>query len=151
MLMMLLMILKTLKITPQTGDETYENFALVPRNMRLSPPAASAAYANGNVVILSRLLGRLVPVRSDLDWGECEDIDWGSRLSQHASPEENPFLGVQFTKEKTLGVPLPATVAVQLRAWLLQEGLGAIVEPEALSSEYWVNATRYTEEGDRFD
>ncbi len=123
------------------GDETYENFALVPRNMRLSPAAAAASYVNGNLVILSRTLGCLVPVRSDLDWGQCEDIDWGARLSQHAVPEENAFLEVKFTKEKALNARFNATVAAQLRNWLLQEGLGTMVVPEALPYAYWSNAT----------
>ena len=82
-----------------------------------------------------------MPVRSDLDWGECEDIDWGARLSQHAVPEENAFLEVKFTKEKALNARFNATVAAQLRTWLLREGLGTMVVPEALPYEYWSNAT----------
>ncbi len=91
-------------------------------------------------MILTRTLGRLVPVRSDLDWGECEDIDWGARLALHTTPEENAFVGVRFLKEKSLDSRFDAAVAEELRTWLLQEGLGTIVTPEALPREYWIHA-----------
>ncbi len=109
--------------------------------MHLSAAAAAAAYANGNCVILTRTMGRFVPVRADLDWGELEDIDWGARLALHTPLEENTFAGVRFLKEKSLDYKFDAAVAEQLRTWLLEEGLGTIVTPEALPREYWMQPT----------
>jgi len=116
-----------------------EKFAIVPRNMRLSAVAAAAAFVNGNILILARTLGQLIPARSRLPWGMSEDIDWGARLAQHVAPEENAFIGAQFLKTKVLDQD--AALAEQLCAWLLAEGLGTIVAPEALSHVYWCNTT----------
>jgi hypothetical protein len=69
-----------------------------------------------------------------------EDIDWGARLALHTTPEENAFVGVRFLKEKSLDSRFDAAVAEVLRTWLLQEGLGTIVTPEALPREYWIHA-----------
>ncbi len=116
-----------------------DKFALVPRNMRLSPAAAAAAYVNGNVVILARTLGQCIPARSQLPWGASEDIDWGARLAQHYTPEENPFIGVQLLKPKVLDQD--AASSEQLRVWLLAEGLGSIIAPfEALPPVFWCSS-----------
>jgi hypothetical protein len=116
-----------------------DNFAIVPRNMHVSAAAAAAAFINGNIVIMSRALGRSIPARARLPWGYSEDIDWGARLSEYVPPEENAFIGVQFLKPKM--VEFNSVVTNIVRDWLLHEGHGVIVAPEELPSAFWCDST----------
>lgn len=116
-----------------------DNFAIVPRNMRLSASAAAAVFINGNIVVMSRVLGRSIPARARLPWGYSEDIDWGSRLAECVSPEENAFIGVQFLKPKMIEYNLSVTNI--LREWLMRYGHGVVAVPEELPPAFWCNST----------